>query len=53
MAYKVLMSGLDRIFKIDNYLIFDVNIDCELLCQEYKTNSLISFCNTGKFLDQL
>lgn len=53
MSYKTLMVGLEKIFKIDHYLLFELSIDSKLLCDEYKTNSIVSFCVTGKFLDQL
>jgi len=51
--YKYLLVGLEKLFKFDPYLTYEFNIHCGSLCDEYKINSLIAFCNTGKFLDQI
>lgn len=49
--YKFLMSGLDRIFKFDNYLVYEYIIDLDLIIEQRKIESLVNFCNTGRFLD--
>lgn len=52
MAYKTLMSGLDRIFKFDNYLVFEYTIDLNAMIEQRRIESLVHFCTTGKFLDE-
>jgi hypothetical protein len=55
-SYRTCMVGLDFILKIDNCLL-DVNLDVKdenvaLLCEDFMAMSIVSFCNTGLFLDQ-
>jgi hypothetical protein len=48
--YKILLSGLERVFKFDNYLTFEYTIDIDAIIEERRINSLVHFCNTGRFL---
>lgn len=53
MASKFKVFGLQLAMSVDNYLITQDDGFVGFLCQEYKIDSLVAFCVTGKFLDQL
>ena len=52
MANKIKMIGLSCILQVDDYLVRENCSLFDLFYANYRIESLISFCNYGKFLDE-